>query len=647
MGVTTRPPTDSKQKTRPVTVPPTPADAKPSVHAAVLLLARELLGDQPLPSTVAGVLAATGAGRSQAYALLPRLREAAAALVAQAGRPPSAPTEPSSASDEATVAVLRAVRDFLMEHPGAVAGTGPRRRYSDGLRRLVVGLVAPGAVAESLTVPQLALAAGVSQGTLKDWLRAPAAPAAEASVATPAFESARPDLATILALWPAWEGCFQDFCRMLRDDHRLQVGDTFVGNVLQAAGLRHRKPRGRNDAPWSRDTWRKLFPGAQWLGDGTTIAFCLDGVWHVFNVEVVSDPATNATVGVNVSDAEDAAAVLAAFEHGEQTTGERPLAMTLDNKAPNHCSEVRDGIAPTELLRATPGRGQAKAPLEGSFGLFQQTAPPLVVRGDTPRERARSYLTLLFVIWVWARNGKPRAKLGGRSPAAAYAQDRPTEEQIAATKDHLAELRRRDELARQTRAQKADPVRRQLLEGALADLGIPDPNGHLAGSLARYGMDAILRAIAVFRARLERGTLPPDADRGRYLAGIVRNLDTRLDLERMSEHLLDIRLRHGDLTLAALNRELRELRAATPAAEHAQAAVDRALAAYASIDFRFWSRAAARALARMTDASVQYRHLARRVAASFATDRDRRADLIDALAQAVARAAEPVQQLSA
>ena len=298
-------------------------------------------------------------------------------------------------------------------------------------------------------------------------------------------------------------------------------------------------------------------------------------------------------------------------------------------------------------LRGHCRRGQAKAPLEGAFGLFQQMAPPLVVRGDTPRERARSYLALLFVIWAWARNGKPRAKLGGRSPADAYAQDRPTKEQLAAAKEHLAELRRREERARQTRAQKADPVRRALLDGALADLGIPDPKGHLAGSLARYGIDAILRAIAVFRARLERGTLPPDAEHGRYFAGIVRNLDTRLDLERMGEHLLEIRLRHRDLTLDALNLQLLDLRMATPAADHAQGAVDQALAADASIDFRFWTRAAAAALAVMAESVARYRHLVRRVAASLATDRDRRAGLIDALAQAVARAAEPRLSLGA
>ena len=628
-----------------MTLPPSSPETNPSVRAAVLLLAREVQGDQPWPGTVADILAVTGAGRSQAYAMLPRLREAAAALTAPLGRPPAEPSE------TATVAVLRAVRDFLMEHPGAVAGRGARRHYSDGLRRFIVGLMAPGAVGASLTVERLALAAGIAVGTLKDWLRLPAAPPAptapEKPTAAPDFESARPDIAAILALWPTWEGSFQDFCRMLREEHRLTLGDTFVGNVLSAAGLRSRKPRGRGDAPWSRDTWRTLFPGAQWLGDGTTVALCVEGVWHVFNIEVVSDPATNATVGVNVSDVEDAAAVLAAFEHGKETTGGPPLALTLDNKAPNLSPAVAEGIAPAELHRATPGRGQAKAPLEGAFGLFRQTAPPLVVSGRTPRERARSYLELLFVTWAWARNGRPRRRLGGRSPAQVYTRERPTEDELAKAKAWLAELRRREEQARKTRAQKACPIRRTLLSRALVELGIPDPDGHLAASLARYGIDALQRAIAAFRARLERGTLPPDADHGRYLAGIVRNLDTRLDLERMAEHLLEIRLRHGDLTTAALNHELRELRAVVAPAGQAEATVDRALAAEASIDFRFWTRAAARALAAMANPVAHHRHLVRRVAASFATDRDRRADLIDALAQAVARAAEPRLSLTA
>ena len=148
-------------------LPSTSPNAKPSVVAAVLLLARELLAGRPWPETADDILAVTGAGHSQAYTMLRRLREVTVTLAMSAGRPPA------QACDDASRAVLTAVRDFLMEHPGAVAGRGPRRRYSEELRRFVVGLTAPDGVGRTLTVEQLADTSGVPLGTLKDWLRAP------------------------------------------------------------------------------------------------------------------------------------------------------------------------------------------------------------------------------------------------------------------------------------------------------------------------------------------------------------------------------------------------------------------------------------------------------------------------------------------
>ena len=40
--------------------------------------------------------------------------------------------------------MLPTLRDFLMEHPGAVANRGIRRRCGDECRRFVVGLAASG-----------------------------------------------------------------------------------------------------------------------------------------------------------------------------------------------------------------------------------------------------------------------------------------------------------------------------------------------------------------------------------------------------------------------------------------------------------------------------------------------------------------------
>jgi hypothetical protein len=177
------------------------------------------------------------------------------------------------------------------------------------------------------------------------------------------------------------------------------------------------------------------------------------------------------------------------------------------------------------------------------------------------------------------------------------------------------------------------------LEQALADLGIDDPEHKLALAFAVYGLDAIQRGLATFRSLRDRGTLPSNADPGRYLGGIIRNLDTRMDLERMAEHLLDLRLRHRDQTLARLAAEAQELHANCPASNLPEALVGCALAADKLVDFRFWSRAAASALAGLEHPQRLYTRLARTVAASFAVDRDRRADLIDRLAHAAAQAA--------
>jgi len=354
-----------------VTVAATSSDAKPAVRAAVLLWARELVGDdQPWPRTVAEVLDRTGSGKSQAYVALGRLRQAAASLDLPCGRPVAA------VAPDSRLAVLLALRDFLIEHPGAVAGRGTRQRYSATFRRFAVELLAHGGPGAALPVERLAELLAVPPGTLKDWLRLPRGSEAEsphlvdtepvtASAATQPTHplTTRPEIATILTEWPAWQGTFGDFCRLLREQHRLPFGNTFISSVLEAAGLRSRRPRRRPAAPWSRDTFRILFPGAQWVGDGTTVALRVNDEQFAFhrggrsaaqsseiegeaeglgfNVEAILDPAPGgALVGVTVTDSEDEQAVLAAFGQGCLTTGEPPLALTLDNRPSNHSPAV-------------------------------------------------------------------------------------------------------------------------------------------------------------------------------------------------------------------------------------------------------------------------------------------------------------------
>ena len=621
-----------------MTVQQDAATTKPPLAAAIFIWSLQLLASGELwPGSVQEILALTGAHRTQAYEILARLKSASTALEGRPGRPP----EHDALADD-RLAVLMQVRDFLIDNPGAVCGQASRRSYSDGFRQLVVGLAAPDQAGHRMTVEALATTTGVPMGTLKDWLRTPA-PAEQPSAPEPGPEStqpqelaANPQMATILAEWPSWDGTFVAFCDYVRREHRLPYGTTFIGNVLAAAGLRDRPPRRQQDTPWSPGTFRTFFPGAQWLGDGTTIGIWLAGRIFAFNVEVILDTTSNAMLGVTVTDTEDEQAVLETFAQSTLTAGDGPVALTLDNRPSNHTDGVRDGVAPAALLPATPGRGQAKAALEGTFGLFQQTAPPLVIRGETQREMARSCLSLIFTIWGWARNGKPRAKLGGRSPQDEYRQDRPTDAELQAAMARLAEIQRRAERARLTRAAQADPLRKAILTQGLADLGIADDDLRIASALARYNFDAIMRGLATFQAKQEQDTLPPDVLPDRYLGGIIRNLDQRYELERTAHHLLEQRLRARDFSLAALQQAARDVRRTTPEEDLPQALLDRALTADRLVDSRFWAATAMAEFERFSPKSRAelYPTLAKRIAATFKVPADRRSDLIDQLARA-------------
>ena len=614
-----------------------------------MMLARELLPTwEGWPDTVAEILALVETGKSQAYELLDRLRASLPDLVGRPGRPVS----PSG--DEKTLeALFAAVRQYIVRHPGAVCDTGERCTYTDGFRRFVIGLQAPGQPGERLSVERLSSVTGVALGTLKDWLYPQTRNSLDADADALEMDSAAQSteipegllnitnvhVRLVVSLWPSWEGSFQSFCRMLRTEHRFPHGDTFIGSVLHGFRLRTRKTHQPVEAPWSSGTFRALFPGAQWLGDGTSLNMGWDRQTFTFNVQPFLDVASNATVGVTVSDTEDEEAVRLAYAAGLETTaGVFPVATMLDNRPSNHSPEAVAALPGTILLRSTPGRGQSKAGIEGAFGLFQQYMPPLVVFGETPREQAKSVLHLILTAWYRGRNGRPRKSLNGRTPAEAYIRAEPSPEEIQEALAWFAEIQRRQERFQLTRAARLDPVRIELLTKGLLELKIADPDGRLARALAGYAQDAIARGLAVFHAKQELGTVPSDADPGRYLGGIIRQLNIQLELERVSVYLLEQRIRLRDLTLAPLHRAAEKLQSELPLSAVPEAFIDRALNAPSEVDNRFWGKSAAQAMMALPAALREqlYRTLCRQISASFTTDRNRRADLVDRLAQVVA-----------
>ena len=648
-----------------------------SLIAGLLLLLRDLLPAlKGLPKTVAEILALTCAGKSQAYAMRDRLRELLPTLIGAPGRPALRSSERCGECDECPV--LIAVRDYLLTHPGAVCWSEGRSTYHDGFRRFVVGLVAPGQPGEVFSESRLAHLTGVPVGTIHDWLnpqlrsRSTSSPSpgpsadgqVEASpetadefihsaVGETASDTSRETDSTplkipdahvrfIVSQWKSWEGTFQAFCQMVRKEYRIPHGDTYIGDVLQAFGLRQRRRQIPVEAPWSSNTYRTFFPGAQWLADGTELAITLGGQRFVFNLEAILDVFSTAMLGLHVSKTETEEALRHAYEAAKTTGGAPPKAMTVDNKKCNLSPGAQETLGDTITLHATLYRGQAKAPLEGAFGTLQQTLPPLVVTGNTLEEQAASILLLVAIAFYRGRNGRPRKRLGGRTPADVYLNDKASSEELQAALEWFRELQRQQEQMRLTREARRDPVRLTLLKQGLAKLGIPDPDNHLAISLAYYSREAIARGLATFQAKKDTDTLPPSlTNHGRYLGGIIKNLHTKFELEAFSTRILEQRIRLHDLSLAPLKRAADDIRSELPLQDHPQAFVDRALHAQYAVDFRFWAEAAAKALEALSAALREqlYAPLTRRIAASFKVDAQRRADLIDRIAEAQASAA--------
>ena len=410
-----------------------------------------------------------------------------------------------------------------------------------------------------------------------------------------AHDAKHAQIATVLAAWHVWQGSFHAFCKHVRRDHRLELGKTLIASILFEHGARTPARRGgrSRDEEALRGSFETFFPGAQWVGDGKQLGVVLDGKTFAMNLELVVDAASGAAVGISVRDEEDSAAVVEAFAQGAQTTGDVPLALLLDNRPSNHTPDVDAALGDTLRIRATPGRPQTKAHVEGAFGLFAQKVPPLDLATRDAHTLAKTIAQLVATTFFRALNRAPRRDRDGKTRADLYAEQ-VTPEQREAARAALAERMRKQELARQTRAARLDPVVGALLDDAFARLGLLDPERHLRDAIACYPRDAIVDAIAIYTGKHLAGTLPDGVD-ARYLLGIVKNLHHLHQAEPITEALIRERLAARDRFLEPIVLERDAILAAANADVGAMltALVDRLTHAEHTIDRHIWLDAAA------------------------------------------------------
>jgi len=561
------------------------APVAPVVTAALLLVAIPLLDGLGLVHpTASAVIDAAGVSRSQAYAL----RERVLAALSTVQRPPGRPSAPDDEPAD-TVAIVRAVRDFVFDHPGAVSGTGARRRYSDAFRHAVLDLAH-----ERRDVPldAFAEATGVPEGTLRDWLAGgvQSAQKGENLATVRSRDPTGPQIETLLALWAKWQGSFTRFCEDVWTNWRLPFGRTLIADILQAHGVRWPKRRsGRSpDEDALRKQFHTFFPNAQWVGDGTSIDVHVGGEAFTFNVELMVDACSGAFTGVSVRDEEDSKAVVEAFTDGVVTTGTQPLAVLLDNKPCNATDVVKDAVGDTKLMAATLFRPQNKAHVEGAFGLFAQMVPMLVMGSLVPREAAKTLLELVFTTWARTLNNR-RARTGDRrSRVERHLDHKPTADEVEQANKALDERIRRQNEARATRNARLDPLVRSTLAAAFARLGFDDPNGYQLAGIARYPIDVVVEGIAIVEGKRRAGTLPATAD-ARYLLAVVRNVGDEREGWEIALALWAERSRAHDAALDAV-RERRDAidEHADDTEDRVLAYVDRAMKASRRLDRFFW-----------------------------------------------------------
>lgn len=600
----------------------------PVAIAGFLLAARTHLGELGLPHpSVAEILKATGARRSRAYEIRDRVSQSLAGLVRSPGRPR---IEQDPPPEDRAATIRREILLFVMDHPGCVHGGPQRRRYDDGLRHRVLELRQEHS---DLDLEVFAAAAGVPSGTVEDWLRpgtagpersdnSQLAPELESASARSDSDTAVAVAETILHAWREWRGDFTSFCSHVRKHHRIALGDSLISTILFAHGERtpHRRGRRHSDEDALRSTFETFFPGAQWVGDGTQITATVDGKRFDFNFELLVDAFSGAFVGTSIRNAEDAKAVVEAFQAGVETTRAAPLALLLDNRPSNHTAQVDEAldVNDTMRIRATRNRGQSKAHVEGGFGLFSQRAPDIDLRTDNLRELARQVIALLTTLFARVLNHRPPRNRNGKSRAQIYNETRVTEEQREQARRSLRERLRKQELARRTREARLNDIVKSLLDQAFERLDLLDPERHFRNAIACYPLDDIVDSIAIFESKRSRGKLPDGAD-ARYLLGIVRNVYHQHESDAITQELIRARLDARD----ALLQPLVQQRDAILNDEHTNALrafVDHALASTRSIDRNFWLEALADLIASKPDPDQRdlFRDAARRIHATFA-----------------------------
>lgn len=628
------------------------ADSSPSeqpvtAEAAVIVLGRRFErrhGTHEL-SSLSEVLSHMGATSSRVYEVAKEFEALLPGLVRPPGRP-MVPSEPDT--DEtcaAKYAVSKALLKFLSEHPGVRHDHDERNGYNERYSRHVIALKGPGQPGEHLSVSDFAEACVLPLETVRQWLsgkrkrEVPDAPQDEDALPPDALP--RGAIALVVALWRHNRGMrLTTFRELLRTEHSLVLSFKNLRQILRLTGDKPvSKPHRRKpDAEAIRGQMKRFFPGAQWSADGSQLVISFNGERFVFNWELVVDVATGALVGFDISDTEDSEALCNAFDHAVATTGMAPVAILTDNLPANHSVQVVEHLDKQQTMDmlSTPYRPENKATVEGAFGLFKQYAPPLEINATSRREMMREVLRLTMTAYAQGRNHVKRPGLGKKSAAEVHENAEVTDQEREQARIELAAINDRIKHRQAHERQRLDPVALSTLERVFGELGMSDPEGQFIPAMAKHGLKAVLRGIAIFKPQRDANKRVEHPER--YLLGIITNVAHRAQHDAMYEHLIELRLQAEDDMLRPLLDEQQDLNKQHPEpSDYLEVALQHALSRITTIDRTFWRSQFLARLAKLPRllrrASAD--NAARQVATSFNLDKNERQAFIARLAELV------------
>lgn len=502
-------------------------------------VARELGLEAEMP--VAAMAHALGANRTSVYEqrdrLLPALRELAGS---RPGRPPARDGGANHCPRDEQALTVR-VLEFRLRHLDAVDEHAGRTTYSPSFRRFILGEHD----AWQGSTDRFARACRVPSDTLKDWLRDDCAGVVRPAPAKGPLEVPRDasDLTRSIACdFEKWEGSTRHFVRLTAERYGLVSGQVF--RVLRICGaIRGRRRR----AFRHRGTTERRSPGAMLVTDGKTLDVLLtgSGCRTQRNWQGIVDQATGCDTAVVVTEQEDADSARRAFEASVAFLGDvAPAGLLIDNKPCYEEWGLRQHVEGrgTVLVRATLGRAENKAGLEGAFSLFERRVGTIRLDDSSVEALIGSAVGEVVRAYTGATNGVPRQGLQGLSREAALREARPSREQQEADREFARRLAARHDRERHSDwRDHVKPESRRLLARVFTRLGLApnDPCGKLQEYLSIYQPAAIRLGAIIVAARLKSRHLER-RHAHRYLTKVIQSQQEMLDLERQGEELLTL-----------------------------------------------------------------------------------------------------------